>query len=48
VKFKYEINGIIDERLEGVSDITDIYNLIYAAKTIMTQTMNNTGKRIKN
>ena len=29
-------------------DITDINNLIYAAVTIITQTLNEPGKRIKN
>ena len=29
-------------------DITDINNLIYAAATIITQTLNERGKKIKN
>ena len=33
---------------EDEMDITDINNLIYAAATIMTQTRNEPGKRIKN
>ena len=33
---------------EDEKDITDINNLIYAAATIITQTLNEPGKRIKN
>ena len=44
-----EINGIIEELLEeDEMDITDINNLIYAAATIITQTLNEPGKRINN
>jgi len=46
MKLKKEINGVIEELLEeDESDITDINNLIYAAATIMAQTMNQTNKR---
>jgi len=41
IKFQEEINGVIDELLEEEEmDITDINNLIYAAATIITQTLN--------
>ena len=49
IKFQEEINGVIEELLEeDEMDITDIKNLIYAAATIMTQTLNEPNKRSKN
>ena len=46
--FQEEINGIIEELLEEQEvDITDINNLIYAAATIMTLTLNKFNKRDK-
>jgi len=49
IKFQEEINGVIEELLEeDEMNITDINNLIYAAATIMTQTMNEPSKRSKN
>ena len=48
-KFQEEINGVIEELLEEDElNITDINNLIYAAATIMTQTLNEPSKRNKN
>ena len=48
-KFQEEINGIIEELLEEEEvDITDINNLIYAAATIMTLTLNKFNKRNTN
>ena len=48
-KFQEEINGIIEEQLEEEEvDITDINNLIYAAATIMTLTLNKFSKRNTN
>ena len=44
-----EIHGVIEELLEeDEMDITDIKNLIYAAATIMTQTLKEPSKRSKN
>jgi hypothetical protein len=41
IKLQEEIHGVIEELLEeDEMDITDINNLIYAAATIMTQTLN--------
>jgi Skp family chaperone for outer membrane proteins len=41
IKLQEEINGVIKELLEEQEmNITDINNLIYAAATIMTQTLN--------
>jgi len=41
IKLQEEINGVIEEILEeDEMNITDIKNLIYAAATIMTQTLN--------
>ena len=41
IKHQEEINGVIEELLEeDEMNITDINNLIYAAATIMTQTLN--------
>jgi hypothetical protein len=41
IKLEEEINGVIDELLEEDElNITDINNLIYAAATIITQTLN--------
>ena len=41
IKLREEINGVTEELLEEEEmDITDINNLIYAAATIMTQTLN--------
>jgi hypothetical protein len=49
IKLQEEINGVIEELLEeDEMDITDINNLIYAAATIMTQTLNEPSKRCKN
>jgi hypothetical protein len=49
IKLQEEINGVMEELLEeDEMDITDINNLIYAAATIITQTLNEPGKRIKN
>ena len=49
IKFQEEINGVIEELLEeDEMNITDINNLIYAAATIMTQTLNERNKRNKN
>jgi Skp family chaperone for outer membrane proteins len=48
-KLQEEINGVIEELLEEEEmNITDINNLIYAAATIMTQTLNEPSKRSKN
>ena len=48
IKFQEEINGVIDELLEEEDmDITDINNLIYAAVTIITQTLNESSKKTK-
>ena len=49
IKLQEEINGVIEELLEeGEMNITDINNLIYAAATIMTQTLNEPNKRSNN
>jgi len=49
IKLQEEINGVIEELLEeDEMNITDINNLIYAAATIMTQTLNEHNKRSKN
>jgi hypothetical protein len=49
IKLQEEINGVIEEILEeDEMDVTDINNLIYAAATIMTQTLNEPSKRSKN
>jgi len=49
IKLQEEINGAIEELLEeDEKNITDINNLIYAAVTIMTQTLNEPSKRSKN
>jgi hypothetical protein len=49
IKTQEEINGIIEELLEkDEMDITDINNLIYAAATIMTLTLEQPRKRSKN
>jgi hypothetical protein len=49
IKFQEEINGAIEELLEEEEmDITDVNNLIYAAATIMTQTLNEPRKKKKN
>jgi C-terminal processing protease CtpA/Prc len=49
IKLQEEINGVNEELLEeDKMDVTDINNLIYAAATIMTQTMNEPSKRNKN
>jgi hypothetical protein len=46
IKFQEEINGAIEELLEEEKmDTTDINNLIYAASTIMTQTLNEPNKK---
>ena len=49
IKLQEEINGVTEELLEeDEMNITDINNLIYAAATIMTQTLNEPSKRSKN
>jgi hypothetical protein len=49
IKLQEEINRVIEELLEeDEMDITDINNLIYAAATIMTQTLNEPSKRNEN
>jgi len=49
IKLQEKMNGVIEELLEGDEmNITDINNLIYAAATIMTQTMNEPRKKNKN
>jgi hypothetical protein len=49
IKLQEEINGVIEELLEeDEMDITDINHLIYAAATIMTQTLNEPSKTSKN
>ena len=49
IKFKEEINGIIEENLEEVeSDMKCIHNLIQTGGRIMTQTMNWPNKRNRN
>ena len=49
IKLQEEINGVIEELLEeDEMNITNINNLIYAASTIMTQTLNEPSKRSKN
>ena len=48
INFQKEINGVIEEILEeDEMDITDTNNLIYAAATIMTQTLNEPRKKAK-
>jgi len=51
IKFQEKINGVIDELLEEEEeeemDITNINNLIYAAATIITQTLNDPNKKNK-
>jgi hypothetical protein len=48
IKFQEEINGAIEVLLEEEEmDITDINNLIYAAATVMTQTLNEPSKNKK-
>ena len=48
IKYKVEINGVIEELLEAEMDITDTNNLIYTTGAIMTQTLNKPSKRSKN
>jgi len=49
IKLWGDINGVTEELLEeDEMDITDINNLIYAAATIMTQTLNEPSERSKN
>ena len=49
IKLLEEISGVIEELLEeDETNITDINNMIYAAATIMTQTLNELNKRSKN
>jgi len=48
IKIQEEINGVTEEILEeDEMNIRDIKNLIYAAATIITQTLNEPGKRNK-
>jgi hypothetical protein len=48
IKLQEEINGAIEELLEeDEMDITDINNLIYAAATITTQTLNEPSKKVQ-
>ena len=45
IKLREEVNGVTEELLEeGEMDIKDTNNLIYAAATIMTQTLNEPSK----
>jgi len=49
IKFQEKRYGVIEELLEeDEMDVTDINNLIYAAVTIMTLTLNEPSKRSKN
>jgi len=49
IKHEEEINGVTEELLEeDEMNKTNINNLIYAAATIMTQTLNESSKRSKN
>ena len=48
IKLQEEIYGVIEELLEDEMNITDINNLIYAAATIMTKTLNEPSKRSRN
>jgi hypothetical protein len=49
IKLQEEINGVTEELLEeDEMDTTDVNNLIHTAATIITQTLNESGKRIKN
>ena len=49
IKLQEEINGVTEELLEeDEMNITAINNLIYAAATIVTQTLNELSKRSKN
>ena len=49
IRLQEEINGVIEELLEeDEMNITNINNLIYAAATIMKQTLNEPSKRSKN
>ena len=49
IKLQEEINGVNEELLEeDDTNITYKNNLIYAAATIMTQTLNDPSKRSKN
>jgi hypothetical protein len=48
IKLQEEINGVNEELLEeDEMNVTDINNLIYAAATIMTQTLNEPSKKAK-
>jgi hypothetical protein len=48
IKLKVQVNGKSEGPLgEDKLDITDINNLMYAAATIVTQTMNQPSKRSK-
>jgi len=48
IKLQAEINGVNEELLEeDEMDITDINNVIYAAATIMTKTLNEPSKDTK-
>jgi len=49
IKLQEEINGVNEKLLEEEKmNITDINNQIYAAATIMTQTLNEPSQRSKN
>jgi len=49
IKLQEKTNGVIEELLEEDGmNITDTNNLIYAAATVMTQTLNEPSKRSKN
>jgi len=49
IKLREEVNGVTEELLEeGEMDKKDTNNLIYAAATIMTQTLNEPSKISKN
>jgi hypothetical protein len=48
IKLEEKVNGVMEVLLEeDEMDITDINNLIYAAATIITQTLNEPGKKLK-
>jgi hypothetical protein len=48
IRFKTEMNLIIEELLiENETDITDLTHLIYAAATVITETVTKPGKSVK-
>jgi hypothetical protein len=49
VCLKEEVNDIIKELLEeNVTDITEVNHLIYAARTVITETVTQPSKTMKN